>query len=180
MTKEVAGGTFTSRADSAPALEDELRLCLAAGNRALDVDGDLNASRHYFERAYQLAEQSSDVLAMARSSLGLAGLWVSERRTAVGGAQREERLRHALSGLDGNSVLALRIRARLTAEADYSRGESTAIRAMLDDIRAGADPVLLAEILSLAHHCVLGPDHVGLRGELADELIRASIRTQRR
>ncbi|HEY6791426.1 MAG TPA: hypothetical protein VI365_29355, partial [Trebonia sp.] len=47
-------------------------------------------------------------------------------------------------------------------------------------IRAGADPVLLAEILSLAHHCVLGPDHVGLRGELADELIRASIRTQRR
>ena len=98
----------------------------------------------------------------------------------MGGAQREERLRHALSLLDAGSVLAQRIRARLTAEADYSRGESAAIRAMLDDIRPGADPVLLAETLSLAHHCVLSPDHVRLREELADELIRVSTRTRRR
>jgi hypothetical protein len=180
MTKEVAGVADTSHADSASVLEDELRFSLAAGNRALDVDGDLSASRNYFERAHQLAERSCDVRAMALASLGLAGLWVGERRTAIGGAQRDERLLHALSGLEENSVLALRIRARLTAEADYSRGESTAIRAMLDEIRAAADPVLLAEALSLAHHCVLGPDHVRLRREMADELIRVSLRTQRR
>jgi hypothetical protein len=180
MTNEVAGGTFASWADSGPALEDELRFCLEAGNRALEVDGDLHASRHYFERAYQLAEQSGDVRAIALSSLGLAGLWVSECRTAVGGAQREERLRRALSALESTSVLALRIRARLAGEADYSRGESGAIRVMLDEVRAGADPVLLAEVLSLAHHCLLGPEHVRLRGELADELIRVSISTQRR
>ena len=180
MAEEVAGGTFTSRPDSASAPEDELRFCLAAGRRSLDVDGDLHASRRYFERAYQLAEQSGDQQAAALSSLGLAGLWVSESRTAVGVAQREERLRQALSGLDANSVLALRIRARLTAEAEYSQGESTALLAMLDEIRAGADPVLLAETLSLVHHCVLGPDHVRLRGQLADELIRVSLHTQRR
>jgi hypothetical protein len=51
---------------------------------------------------------------------------------------------------------------------------------VLDEARAAADPVLLAEALSLAHHCLLGPDHVTLRRELAAELIKASFRTERR
>lgn len=38
----------------------------------------------------------------------------------------------------------------------------------------------LAEALSLAHHCLLGPDHVRLRRDLAVELIKASFRTERR
>ncbi len=38
----------------------------------------------------------------------------------------------------------------------------------------------MAEALSLAHHCLLGPDHVSLRRELAAELIKTSFRTARR
>jgi hypothetical protein len=54
--------------------------------------------------------------------------------------------------------------------------------AVLDEVRADPDldPVLAAEALSLAHHCLLGPDHGRLRQELAAELIKTSFRTQRR
>ena len=170
----------TPRRDFAAAVADELASALAAGSRALDADGDLRASRQHFERAYGLAEQASDVHAMAMAALGLAGLWVSERRTATGAALREARLQDVLPRLEPDSALALRVRARLAAEADYFRGENAAIRSVLDEIRAAADPVLLAEALSLAHHCLLGPEHVSVRGGLAAELIRTSFRTQRR
>ena len=45
---------------------------------------------------------------------------------------------------------------------------------------AAADPVALAEVLRLAHHCVLGPDDLALRRELALELVKTSFRTVRR
>jgi hypothetical protein len=51
---------------------------------------------------------------------------------------------------------------------------------MLAEARASEDPVALAEALSLAHHCLLGPGEVTLRRELAAELIRVSFRTERR
>ena len=92
----------------------------------------------------------------------------------------EARLQHVLAPLDPHSSLGLRIRARLAGEADYLRGEHAAILAVLHEIRAAADPVPLAEALSLAHHCLLGPDHVRLRRDLAVELIKASFRTERR
>jgi hypothetical protein len=148
----------------------------------LHTNGDLHASRRNFERAYQLAVAASDVHAMALAALGLAGLWVSERRTVSGAAQLEARLQHVLPLLNGHTPLALLVRTRLAAEADYCRGEHKEIMAVLAEIRAGPDPdpVLLAEALSLAHHCLLGPDHVRLRRELAAELIKTSFRTQRR
>lgn len=161
-------------------MADQLQTCLADGARALDAEGDLRASRQQFERAYQLAEQADDVAAMAVAALGLAGLWVSELRTAIGAAQREARLRAVLTRVETDSSLALRIRARLAAEADYLAGEHAAIRAVLDEARSAADPVPLAEALSLAHHCLLGPEHVRLRAELAAELIRTSFHTRRR
>lgn len=178
--------------------EQGLRSALAHGARMLHEDGDLRASRQYFERAWQLAEQAADVTAAAQAALGLAGLWVSESRTVADAAHREERLRHVLAlltagpvragdtgpaadaGPASDPVLVRRIRARLAAEADYFRGENASIRTVLDEIGPDADPVLLAETLSLAHHCLLGPDHVRLRGELAARLIRASFRTGRR
>jgi hypothetical protein len=43
----------------------------------------------------------------------------------------ETRLRHVLSLLGGNSSLALRIRARLAAEADYRNGTHAARLSML-------------------------------------------------
>jgi len=146
----------------------------------LYTDGDLRASRQNFERAYQLAERSGDVQAMAQAVLGLGGLWVAERRTVTGAVLLESRLEHVLSLLDPRSSLALRIRARLAGEADYLRGGHEAILAELAAARAAADPELLAEALSMAHHCLLGPDDVTRRSGLAVEMIKASFRTQRR
>jgi hypothetical protein len=159
---------------------DELANALAAGDRALNADGDLQASRQFFERAYRLAEHARDVPAMALAVVGLAGLWVGERRTTTGAGQLDVRLRHVLSLLDAGSPAALRIRARLAGEADYFRGEHAAILAMLDEARSASDPVPLAEALSLAHHCLLGPDHVTSRRELAVDLVKVSFRTERR
>ena len=161
---------------------DELHSALSDGDRALHADGDLHASRENFERAYQLAITAGDVPAMALAALGLAGLWLSERRTVSGAAHMEARLQHALLLLKADTPLALRIRARLAAEADYCQGEHAATLAVLGEIRADPDPdpVLMAEALSLAHHCLLGPDHVRLRRELAAELIKTSFRTERR
>src|SRR5207247_1415008 len=39
---------------------------------------------------------------------------------------------------------------------------------------------LLAEALRIAHHCLLGPEHVSTRRALAVELTKASFRTERR
>jgi hypothetical protein len=157
-----------------------LEAALADGARAQWVDGDLRASRENFDRAYQLAERVGDVQAMALAVLGLAGLWVSERRTVTGAVQQEARLEHVLALLDPHSSLALRIRTRLAGEADYLRGGHEAILAALDQARAAADPEPLAEALSMAHHCLLGPDHVRHRRELAVELVKTSFRTERR
>ncbi len=153
-----------------------LAAALADGDRALRSDGDLRASRDSFERAYKLAGQAGDE-AMAMAALGLAGLWVSESRTVTGSVMLEERLGQLLPLLGGHAELALRVRARLAAEADYRRGGNTAILAVLDEARAAGNPVPLAEALSLAHHCLLGPDYVSARRELAVELIKVSFRT---
>ena len=172
---ELAPGEL--RSDPLPV---ELHAALADGDRALNTDGDLRASRRSFERAYQLAELAGDGPAMAVAALGLAGLWVSERRTVTGSVMLEARLQQVLPLLDEHSAVALRIRARLAGEADYRRGETAGILAVLDEARAARDCVPLAEALSLAHHCLLGPDHVTLRRELAVELIKVSFRTERR
>ncbi|HUB39872.1 MAG TPA: hypothetical protein VMA72_13545 [Streptosporangiaceae bacterium] len=177
----MANGEATARRpEPSGGRQDFLRAALAAGDRSLNTDGDLVASRESFERAYQLAERAANAGAMAQAALGLAGLWVSERRTATGAGMLEARLQHVLPMLEERSVLALRVRARLAAEADYRRGEHEAILALLDEARAAADPVALAEILGLAHHCVLGPDDLALRRDLAVELVRTSFRTGRR
>jgi hypothetical protein len=159
---------------------DGLGALLAAGARALEADGDLRASRRSFERAYQLAERAGEVQAMGLAALGLAGLWVSERRTVTGAVQLAARLEYVLALLDPDSSLARRIRTRLAGEADYVQGGHEAILAERDAARAAADPELLAEALSLAHHCLLGPEHVQRRRELAVELIKVSFRTRRR
>jgi hypothetical protein len=170
----------SSRPDLAAGPSAELRSVLATGQRSLYFDGDLRASRDNFQLAYQLAELTGEVEAMAQAALGLAGLWVSEHRTVVGAAQLEERLGHVLSLLDPRSSLALRIRARLAGEADYAAGEHARVLAVLGEARATSDSVALADALSLAHHCVLGPEHLHLRRALATELIRVSFRTGRR
>jgi hypothetical protein len=181
MTSD-AGATIANRQepDVASGLTGELTAALAAGERALYADGDLLASRDCFERAFQLATPAGSEPARAMAALGLAGLWVSESRTVTGSVMLSERLGLLLPHLGAQAELGLRIRARLAAEADYRRGENAAILAVLGEARSAGNPVPLAEALSLAHHCLLGPDYVTVRRELAVELIKASFRTGRR
>jgi hypothetical protein len=158
----------------------DLRALLAEGTRAQHDDGDLEAGRQCFERAYRLAEQAQDTESMALAALGLAGLWVREGRTVTSSVLLEARLQHVLALLDPASALALRVRTRLAGEADYSRGTHADITAALDEVRATGDPELLAEALRIAHHCLLGPEHVAVRRQLAVELTKAAFRTDRR
>jgi hypothetical protein len=165
---------------------DELQAALADGARAQHEAGDLQASRDSFERAYRLAEQAGDAESMALAALGLAGLWVAERRTVTSTVLLEARLQHVLTLLEPRSALALRVRTRLAGEADYARGTHADVLAALDEVRAlqteaggGGDPELLAEALRIAHHCLLGPEHTTVRRELAVELTKASFRTER-
>jgi hypothetical protein len=153
---------------------------LARAEQALHADGDLRASRALFETAYGDAERAGDVEALARAALGLGGLWVHERRGMVDATTVRARQRHALSLLDPHSPLALRLRARLAAEAGYRDGTCDQILAVLDEARLAEDPVARAEALSLAHHCILGPEHGDLRRTLAEELIATSSGTGRR
>jgi hypothetical protein len=180
MGSEAGHSTPARRLELLPDPTRELQAALTDGDRAQWADGDLLTSRQHFERAYQLAERAGDVQAMGQAALGLAGLWVSERRTVTGTVLLEARLEHVLSLLDPHASLALRIRTRLAGEADYLHGGHEAILAALGQARAAADPELLAEALSMAHHCLLGPDHVRRRRELAVELIKTSFRTERR
>jgi hypothetical protein len=62
----------------------EVEALLACGGAARVVDGDLGASRQWFEMAYGAAEQAGDMPAMAEAVLGMGGLWVHEQRGAAG------------------------------------------------------------------------------------------------
>ena len=91
-----------------------------------------------------------------------------------------ERQRHALSLIDPRSASALRLRTRLAGESDYASGQHAATLAALDEARRFGDAEATADALSLAHHCVLGPDHAALRHGLALELIGVASQTGRR
>ncbi|WP_410586539.1 BTAD domain-containing putative transcriptional regulator [Amycolatopsis sp. lyj-23] len=151
---------------------------LVAGEHALLDDGDLRTSREHFETAYVRAERAGDAASLARAALGLGGVWVHEHRTAVAAAALLTRLRHALERVDPGSSLGHRLQARLAAELDYEAGTHDRVLAAVSRTRTAGDPVAHAEALSLAHHCLLGPDHAVLRQELATELV--GVRSGRR
>jgi hypothetical protein len=178
MTREADGAMTARRLELVR--PGDLRALLAEGTRAQHEDGDLEAGRQCFERAYRLAEQAGDTESMALAALGLGGLWVREGRTVTSAVLLEARLQHVLALLEEDSPLALRIRTRLAGEADYARGTHADVMAALDEVRATGDPALLAEALRIAHHCLLGPEHVTLRRQLAVELTKAAVRTDRR
>jgi hypothetical protein len=178
MTREADGAMPARRLELVR--PGDLRALLAEGTRAQHDDGDLEAGRQCFERAYRLAEQAADTESMALAALGLAGLWVREGRTVTSSVLLEARLQHVLALLDPVSALALRVRTRLAGEADYSRGTHADIMTALEEVRATGDPELLAEALRIAHHCLLGPEHVAIRRQLAVELTKAAFRTDRR
>jgi hypothetical protein len=136
--------------------------------------------RSWFEAAYQEGERTGDEIVMAEAVLGLYGPWVQGFRTAAARGMIEGRLHHVLSLVDIKSAIGLRLRARAAAESDYRLGEHAEILAVLDDARSSDDPLVRMEALSLAHHCLLGPDHTQLRRALADELIGEAARAGHR
>jgi hypothetical protein len=152
---------------------------VARGEHALHVDGDLAAAREALRRAYDRAADDRDPDAMARAALGLGGMWVHERRSAVDAATAEARQRQALAAVDPGSPLALRLRIRLAAEADYRSGRAGDVLRLLDEARPGGDQRAVAEALSLAHHCLLGPEHAETRLALTAELLCAAASTGR-
>ncbi len=152
---------------------------LALGEQSLYVEGDLAAARAAFGRSFERAERDDNALVMARAALGEGGIWVHERRCAADAAQLEERQRRALSRLDPASTLTLRLRTRLAAEADYRAGSCHDVVGLLDEARSRGDSLALAEALSVAHHCMLGPEHTERRARLADELLAVAARTRR-
>lgn len=158
-----------------PSAEEALR----AGEQALHVAGDLVASRSAFARAHTAAEQSGDGAALARAALGMGGIWVHERRAPAEAATVEACQRSALADPHLDATLALRLRVRLAAEADYRAGRCDRVPALLDQARGHHDPIALAEALSLMHHCLLGPADGVRRQALADELLRVATTTGR-
>jgi hypothetical protein len=161
---------------TSPVAEDHF----AEGERALHEYGSLHNSRIWFDAAYRAAVREGDAEAIARAALGLGGLWVHEHRTVAGASQVRARQRHALSLLDPQSPLALRLQVRLAAEDDYREGRHDEVLAALARVRRCADPAALAEALSLAHHCVLAPGQGVVRRALAADLVAAAACTGRR
>ncbi|MGW3916926.1 hypothetical protein ACWEBX_36320 [Streptomyces sp. NPDC005070] len=158
----------------------ELQTLLDEGTRAVVDDGDLRTGRDRFEHAYWIAESVGDERSMAVAALGFGGLWVHEHRTVAGSVLLESQIRRALELLDSQSSLALRLRIRLAGEGGYRTSDTTAVLALLEQARARQNPMARAEALSLAHHCLIGPEHGSLRRELAAELVAESFRTSRR
>jgi hypothetical protein len=150
---------------------------LARGEQLLHERGDLAGSRPCFASAFDLADDAEQ---RARAALGEGGLWLHERRSAADAARVESHQRTALMRIAPSSPLSLRLQVRLVAEADYRAGDCAGVLALLERARRCDDPVVLADALNLAHHCLLGPQHVCLRAALADDLLLTGSRTGRR
>ena len=157
-----------------------MRSLLLRGTQALWIDGDRPAGRDWLDAAYRMASDHADGEGMARSALGLSGLWLHEHRTTAAAARDEARLRRALAVVAPGSTAALRLAARLVGEADYRAGEHARILAAVRRAGQAGDAVALAEAASMAHQCLLGPEHDRLRRALCRDLIAAGRRSGRR
>ncbi|HST84706.1 MAG TPA: BTAD domain-containing putative transcriptional regulator [Kineosporiaceae bacterium] len=150
------------------------------GRQALHEAGDLRASRHWFELACRSAERSGDRQALAEAGTGLGGIWLHEQRNAAVRARFHAWQSRALATATIGSDQHLLLRARLAAETDYLHGRYDEVLPVLKEARHRGNPQVLASVLSLAHHCVLGPRDTRLRAELAQELLVVAAHTERR
>ena len=162
------------------ATHDQGSLAAALGAAAaLQEAGQLAAARSAFAAVAACARETGDADVLAAAAIGLGGVWVHEQRTSIDRAQMIELQRAALAAADAASPVACRLRARLAAEECYVSGDPSEVLDALDGARRSGDRVAIADALSLAHHCLLGPDHSVARLDLADELITTSGATKR-
>ncbi len=154
-------------------------LCGSRAAQALLMEGRLAEARIGFWEEAEAAEREGDGAALATAAIGLGGVWVHEHRSTLERARVESMQRRALDAVEPTGPLACRLRARLAAERAYVSGDDSAITAELEVARRLGDPVALAEVLSVAHHCALGPARAAERLALADELICTASLTGR-
>src|SRR5215207_2800705 len=141
--------------------------------------GRLREAREQFWAEHGAATDAHDVTGAAAAALGLGGLWVHEHRSTFERARVLAAQRAALVDVDESSALAVRLRVRLAAEHAFESGDGSIVTAELADARAHGDPVVAAEAVSLAHHCLLGPHFSAERAALADELLALAAATGR-
>jgi DNA-binding SARP family transcriptional activator len=178
--RDLGSGVKTASSHGVPeALGDDLGALVRRGRYELDVVGDLRAARACFELAFRMAQRDGDHEGMAEAALGVGGVWVYEQRGAGIVAGTMSMQRQALAVVRPDSVLAIRLRARLAAEADYHVGEHSRVLESLTEARRHGDAQAVASALSLAHQCLLGPEHGSLRHDLAEELLLTAVRTGR-
>ena len=137
--------------------------------------GRLAQARPLFQQAARASEREGNAVALARSALGLGGVWVSEHRLADDAERMLALQRRALDALPaGEAVLRARLEVRLAAESAYRGGSVEDVLARVASARRTGDAHALAEGLSLAHHALLTPEHTRRRLPLAAELITAA------
>lgn len=149
----------------------EIAPLLAEGKAALEDRGHLRDARELFVRAAFAASELGDDEGLGVAVVGWNGLWVHESRGVVDGLRMQAWRERALARLPATSLTAQRLALRVAAELDYIDGAAERVLQALADARDRQDRLLLGEALSLAHHCLLGPEHAGLRLSLADELV---------
>src|SRR6187200_1448706 len=116
--------------------------------------GRLREAREQFWLEHGAANDANDAIGSAEAALGLGGLWVHEHRSTLERARVLAAQRAALADIDESSVLAARLRVRLAAEHASESGDGSIAVAELASARAHGDPVVAAEAVSLAHHCL--------------------------
>jgi hypothetical protein len=141
--------------------------------------GRLADARARFWEEARLAGAADDADGLASAALGLGGVWVHEHRATLERAEVQALQERALAAAGPASPWARRLRIRLAAEHGYATGDRRAIRAELACARRHGTSIELAEALSLAHHCLLGPHDAAERMALADELIAVASHTGR-
>ncbi len=157
-----------SRADRpAPA-----RLLLELAQAQL-ASGRLTHARTAFAQALHTADAEADAEVYAEAAIGLGGIWVFEHRDPDSVAAFHGALRTALRNVsESRPDLAVRIRARLAAEALYlGKPALDGVLEAVDDARSLGEPTALSEALSLLHHTILGPEFTEERTPIANELI---------
>jgi tetratricopeptide (TPR) repeat protein len=137
------------------------------------ASGRLTQARNLFGQALYVAGGDGEPEVYAEAAIGLGGIWVFEHREPDAVAAFHGALRNALAQVSPSRPdLAVRIRARLAAEALYMGSvELDSVRETANEARSLGEPTALSEALSLLHHTMLGPDFVDERSAIAEELI---------
>jgi len=139
----IAGLDSASEAYLAAGSLGAAAVALAAAGVIAQEDGRLAVARERFATAIEAAERAGDQVAFAVSALGLGGVWVHEHRSALERARVRELQRRALTGLGPTEPLALRLRARLTAEDAYLTNRPENVLRILGEARTRSNPSVL-------------------------------------